>query len=142
MSGPDEHQLFLEAFPKAFRLVLTSYERCCCSSSSVTPSCLILCDPMDCSTPVFPVLHHLLELTQTHIHSVSDAIQPSRPLLPPYPPAFNLFPASGSFPMSQLFASGGQSIGVSASASIPPVNTQAWFPLGWTKRLCCVLSRI
>ena len=82
---------------------------------------------MDCSTPVFPVLHHLLELTQTHIHSVSDAIQPSRPLLPPYPPAFNLFPASGSFPMSQLFASDGQSIGASASASVLPMNTQAWF---------------
>ena len=42
------------------------------------------------------------------------------------------FPASGSFPMSQLFASGGQSIGVSASASVPPMNTQDWFPLGWT----------
>ena len=59
----------------------------CCS---VTQSCSILCDPMDCSTPGFPVLHHLLELVQTHVHWVSDAIQPSHPLSSPPPPAFNL----------------------------------------------------
>ena len=46
---------------------------------------------MDCSTPVFPVLRHLLELAQTHVHHVSDAIQPSRPLLPPSPLSLNLF---------------------------------------------------
>ena len=51
--------------------------------SSVTQSCPTLCDPMDCSTPGFPVPHQLLELTQTHIHQVSDAIQPSHPL--PFP---------------------------------------------------------
>ena len=49
--------------------------------SSVTQSCPTLCNPMDCSTPGFPVHHQLLELTQTHVHSVSDAIQPSHPLL-------------------------------------------------------------
>ena len=47
-------------------------------------------DPMDCSTPGFPVHHQLLELTQTHVHQVGDAIQPSRLLLSPSPPAFNL----------------------------------------------------
>ena len=58
--------------------------------SSVTQLCPTLCDPMDCSTPGFPVHHQLLELTQTHIHQVGDAIQPSHPLWSPSPPAFNL----------------------------------------------------
>ena len=49
--------------------------------SSVTQSCPTLCDPMDCSTPGFPVHHQLLELAQTHVHPVSDAIQPSHPVL-------------------------------------------------------------
>ena len=61
---------------------------CCCSS--VSQSCLILCEPMDCSMPGFPVFHFLPELAQTHIHWVGDAIQPSYPLLSPFPPAFNL----------------------------------------------------
>ena len=87
---------------------------------------------MDCSTPGLPVHHQLLEFTQTHVHWVGDAIQPSHPLLSPSPLAFNLFPASGSFQMSQFFISGGQSIGVSASASVLPMNTQDWSPLGWT----------
>ena len=58
--------------------------------SSVTQLCLTLCDPMDCSTPGFPVHHQLLELTQTHVHQVSDAIQLSHPLLSPSTPTFNL----------------------------------------------------
>ena len=58
--------------------------------NSVAQSCLILCNPMDCSTPGFPVHHQLLELSQTHVHRVVDAIQPSHPLSSPSPPAFNL----------------------------------------------------
>ena len=58
--------------------------------SSVTQSCPTLCDPMDCSTPGFPVHHQLPELAQTHVHHISDAIQPSHPLSSPSPPAFNL----------------------------------------------------
>ena len=58
--------------------------------SSVAQSCLTLCDPMDCNTPGLPVHHQLLELAQTHVHQVSDAIQPSHPLLSPSPPAFSL----------------------------------------------------
>ena len=54
-------------------------------------SCLTLCDPMDCSKPGFPVLHHLQELAQILIHSVSDAIKQFRPLLSPSPPAFSLY---------------------------------------------------
>ena len=64
--------------------------------SSVAPSCLILCDHMDCSTPGFPVLHHLPELAQTHVHQVGDAIQPSHPLSFPSP-AFNLSQHRGLF---------------------------------------------
>ena len=60
------------------------------SFSSVTQSCPALCDPMDHSTPGFPIHHQLLELAQTHVHWVSDAIQPSHPLSSPSPPAFNL----------------------------------------------------
>ena len=57
--------------------------------SSVAQSCLILCDPMNCSTPGLPVHHQLPEFTQTHVHRVSDAIQPSHPLSSPSPPAPN-----------------------------------------------------
>ena len=64
---------------------------------SVAQLCPTLCNPMDCSTPGLPVLHHLLELTQTHIHRLSDAIQPSHPLLSPSPPAFNLSQHWGLF---------------------------------------------
>ena len=60
---------------------------CCCL---VAQLCLTLCDPMDCSMPGFPVLQHLLELAQTHVHWVSDVIQPSHPLLSLFPPTFNL----------------------------------------------------
>ena len=91
--------------------------------SSVAQSCLILCDPMDCSMPGFPVHHQLPELTQSHVHRVGDVIHPSHPLLSPSPCLLS-FPALGSFPMSQFFASGGQSIGVSASASVLPMNIQ------------------
>ena len=94
-------------------------------------SCLTLCNPMDCSMPGLPVHHQLLEFTQTHVHWVGDAIQWSHPVVSF---SFHLqsFPASGSFQMSQLFASSGQGIGVSASTSVPPMNPQDWSPSGWT----------
>ena len=82
---------------------------------------------MDCNTPGFPVLNHFPEFAQSHVHYVSDAIQPSHPLSSSSPPAFNLSQRQ-SFPMSKLFASGSQSIGVSASTSVPPMNTQDWSP--------------
>ena len=98
--------------------------------SSVTQLSLTLCDPANCSTPGFPVYHQLPELTQTHVHHVSDAILPSHPLSSPSPSTFNhSFPASGSFQMSPFFTSG---IRVSVSASVLPMNIQDWFPLGWT----------
>ena len=64
---------------------------------SVTQSCLTPCDPMNCSTPGFPVLHHFSGLAQTHVHCVGDAIQPSRPLSSPSPPAFRLSQHQGLF---------------------------------------------
>ena len=94
-------------------------------------SVVSLCDPMDCSTPGFPVHHQPLEFTQIHVHwagwchpTISSSVIPFSCL--------QSFPASGSFPMSQFFISGGQSNGVTASASVLPVNIQSWFPLGWT----------
>ena len=62
----------------------------CNQFSSVVQSCPTLCDPMNCSMPSFPVHHQLLEPTQTHVHHISDALQPSHPLLSSSPPAFNL----------------------------------------------------
>ena len=93
--------------------------------SSVTKSCLTLCNPMDCSTPGFPspspgVCSNSCTLTQW-----------CHPTISSFPFAFNLFPASESFSVSQLFVSGGQSVGASASASVLPVNIQGWCPLGW-----------
>ena len=93
------------------------------SLSLVTQLCLTLCNPMD-YTPGLPVHHQLPEFTQTHVYLVGNAIQPSHPLPSPSPPIFNLFLASGSFQMSQLFASGGQSIGASASTLVFPINIQ------------------
>ena len=84
---------------------------------------------MDCSTLGFPVLHRLLELAQTQVHWVSDTIQPSHPLLPPSP-ALNLSQHQCLFPTSWLFASGGQSIG--ASASVLPMSIQGRFSLELT----------
>ena len=114
-------------------------EDCCCS---VTQSCPTLCDPMDYSMPGFSVLHCLLAFAQTHVHWVSDAIPLFHPLLSPSP-AFNLSLASGSFPMSQLFAPGGQSIG--ASASVLPLNILGLFSLeltSWISLQFKELSRV
>ena len=74
---------------------------------------------MDCSMPGFPVLHYLPEFAQTHVLWIDDAIQSSHPL---FSSCLQSFPASGSFPMSPFFASGGQSIG--ALASVLPMNIQ------------------
>ena len=92
--------------------------------SSVTQLCLTLCDPMGCSMPGFPVHHQFPELTQTHVHRVGDAIQPSHPLLSPSPPAFNSSQHQGLF---QWVSSSHQVASfsikrVSASASVLPMN--------------------
>ena len=116
---------------KEARKTLHFSNTCGAINLKVTQSCLTPCNPMECSTPGFPIHHQLqlLELAQTHVHWVSDAIQPSHPLQSPSPPTFNLSQHRGLF---QWVSSGGQSIGVSTSASVLPVNIQDWFPLGWT----------
>ena len=81
---------FVTHLPKSFSLDIPQF-------SSVTQSCPTLCDPMDCSMPSLPVHHQLPELTQTHVHCVSDAIQPSHSLLPPSPSTFSLFQHQGLF---------------------------------------------
>ena len=110
----------------------------------VAQSCPTLYNPMNHSAPGLPVHHQLAEFTQTHVHWTGDAIQESHPLSYPSAPAPN--PSQLQyFPMSQHFAWGGQSIGVSALASVLPMNTQDWSPLecnGWTSLQSTGLSRV
>ena len=80
-------------------------------------------------TTAFPVPHQLLELDQAHVHRVGDTSLSS---VIPFSSCLQSFPISGSFPVSQFFELGGQSIRVSASASVLPMNIQNWFPLGST----------
>ena len=100
--------------------------------SSVAQSSSTLCDTMDCSMPGFPVHHQLLELTQILVQWCHQAISSS---VIPFSSCLQSFPGSAPFPVSQFFPSGGQSIEVSASASVLPI--QDWFPLGWTERPQC-----
>ena len=100
-------------------------------SSVQSLSCIRLCSPMDCNTPGLPVHHQLPEFA--HSCPLSRWCHPTiSSSVVPFSSYIQSFPASGSLQMSQFFTSGGQSIGVSASASVLPVNTQDWFPLGWT----------
>ena len=99
--------------------------------SSVAQSCPTLCDPMNRSMPGLPVHPQLLEFTQTHVHWIGDAIQPSHPVVP-FSSCPQSLPASESFPMSQLFAWGGQSTGVSTLPSFLPKNTRDGSPLEWS----------
>ena len=100
--------------------------------SSVAQLCLTLCDPMDCRMSGFPVRHQLPEFTQTHVHRVSDAIQPSHPLS-------SLLLLPSIFPSIRVFSN--ESVlcmrwpkywSFSFSISVLPMNIQDWFPLGWT----------
>ena len=111
--SPSEFCILVEnwcLFPSSFRVhtVRLQSQWGNIQFSSVAQLCQTLCDPMSHSTPGLPVHHQLPEFTQTHVHQVGDTIQPSHPLLSPSPPAPNPPPSSESFPMSQLFAWGGQ----------------------------------
>ena len=97
--------------------------------SSVAQLCPTLCDPMDGSTPGFPVLYQLPELVQTHVHWVGDAVQPSHHLSPPPPPAFTLSQHHGLFQWVCSFWP-------SSSASALLMSIQGWFPLEWTGLIC------
>ena len=109
---------------------------------SVTQSCLTLWDPVDWSTPGFPVLYYLAEFVQIHVHWVDDAIQSSHPPFAHFSSSPQSFPASGSFPISHLFTSSGWSIGVSVSASVLPMNIQGQFPLELTGLISLQFNRL
>ena len=100
--------------------------------SSVAQSCPTLCDPMNRSMPGLPVHHQLPEFTQTNIHWVSDAIQPSHPLSSPSPPAPNPSQHQSLFQWVSSSNEVAKVLRVSASTSVLPMNTQDWFPLGLT----------
>ena len=102
---------------------------------SVSQSCWTLCNPMDCSTPGFPVFHYVPEFAQTQVHWVSDAIQPSHPLLPPSPPALNLFQhqslfqwvgslqdSQGSSPAPQFESINSSALGLLYGPTLPSVH--------------------
>ena len=99
---------------------------------SVTQSCPTLGDTMDCSTPGFPVLRHLPEFAQTHVHCIGEAIQPSHPLSSPSPPTFNLSQHQDLFQWVSQLHQVAKSTGDSPSASVLPMNIQGWFLLGLT----------
>ena len=103
----------------------------CHHCHSVTQSCPALCNPIDCSTPGFPVLHHRPELAQCHVHWVSDAIQLSHPLVIPFSSCLQSFPSSGSFLMSGLFPLGGIRIEASGSALVLPMNIHISYRMDW-----------
>ena len=99
--------------------------------SSVTQLCLTLCDPIDCKSPGLPpsptpgACSNSCPLSWWCHSTISSSVVP-------FSACLHSFPASGSFLMNQFFTSGGQSIGDSASASVPPMNIQDWFLLGWS----------
>ena len=105
--------------------------------SSVAQSGLTLCDPVNCSTTGLPVHHQLPKFTQTHVHWVGDAIPATSSSVVPFSSCPQSLPASESFPMGQLFAWGGQSIGVWALTSVLAKNTHDWSPLEWTSGSPC-----
>ena len=149
-SQKSESYIFNNIWPHS---ILTTYSQghfcCCCSAAKL---CLTLCNPMDCSTLGSPVLHYLLEFSEFSSNSCPLSrwcylnISSSPASFSFWPQSF---PISGAFPMSQVFASGGQSTGASASASVLPMNIEGWFPLGLiglismqSKRLSKVFSSI
>ena len=99
--------------------------------SSVTQSCPILSDPMDCSTPGLPVHHQFLEFTQTHVHWVSDAIQQSHPLCPPLLSPW-IFPSIRVFSNESALCSRWPKYWSFSFNISPSMNTQDWSPSGWT----------
>ena len=121
-------------------MVLSNNSFSCCS---VTKLCLILCDPMDCSMPGFPILHHLLEFAQTHVHWVGNAIQPSDPLSLASPSALNLFLLSSSFFKNFIFGCTGSSLlctgawaSIVAACGLSTCRLRALEP--WAQWLLCM----
>ena len=107
---------------------------CCCSVAQSWPT---LCNPMECSMPGFPVFHYLPRVC-SNVCPLSRWCHPViSSSVVPFSSCLQSFPESGSFPIVWLFASGGQSIGASASVSVLLMNIQGWFPLGFTGLIPC-----
>ena len=100
--------------------------------SSATQSCPALCNPINCSMPGLPVHHQLPESTQTHVHRVGDAIQPSHPLSSPSPPAPNPSQHQGLFKWVSSSHQVAKILEFQLQHQSFPKNTQDWSPLGWT----------
>ena len=133
---PPQHFLFLVPALFFFITLKTSWFICLSiyhqfSSVQSLSRVWLFVIPMDCSTPGLPIHCQLLEFTQTHVHWVNDAIQPSQPLSSPSPPAFNLSQHQGLFSESALHIRWPKYWSFSFK-SVLPMNTQDWSPLGWT----------
>ena len=134
---------FIFKMIKRSSMINISFQKNFISVHSVTQSCPTPCDPMNHSTPGLPVHHQLPEFTQTHVHRVNGAIQPSHPVIP-FSSCPQSLPALESFPISQLFTWGGQSTGVSALSSFLPKKSQGWSSewTGWISLQSKGLSRV
>ena len=109
--------------------------------SSVARLCLILCDPVDCSTAGLPVPHQFLEFIQTRVHWVGDTIQPPHPLSSPSPPTFNLSQHLGLFKWVSSLHLVVKVLEFSFK-SVLPMNIQDWSPLGWTDWISLLSKRL
>ena len=123
-SGVEVQKMFLITGSFKFRLQPIQF-------SSVTQSCLTLCDPVNCSTPGLPV-HQLPESTQTYVHWVGDAIQPSHPLSSPSPPSLNLSQHQGLFQWVSSWHQVAKILELQLQPSVLPMNIKGCFPLGST----------
>ena len=103
-----------------------------CCGYWVTQLCSMFCNPMDCSTPGFPILHYLWEFAQTHVHDDGHESMMSSNICCPLFLLLSIFPTTRVFSNELGLHIWCQSIGASASASVLPMNMQGWFPLGWT----------
>ena len=131
------------AIREAHTLRYKSNKICCCCS--VAQSCPTLWNPMDNSTPGFPVLHYLPESAETHMHWVGDNIQPSYPLLTPSPPTLNLSQHQGLFQWVSSSHKVAKVLELQPQPSVFPMNIKDWFPLGLTGLISLLskgLSRI
>ena len=99
---------------------------------SVSQWCPTLCNPMDCNMPSFPVHHQLLELAQTHVHRIGDAMQPSHPLSFPFPPAFNFSQHQGLFQWVSPWHQVAKVLELQLQHQSFQWIFRGWFPLGWT----------
>ena len=125
------NEIYCICWPRSVSYLCVETSKFLFQFSSVSQSCPTLCNPMNRSTPGLPVHHQFPEFTQTHVHWVGDAIQPSHPLSSPSPPAPNPSQHQSLF-QGVNSAWGGQTTGVSPLASFLPKKSQGWSLSEWT----------